>query len=630
MKYRRDIDGLRALAVLPVVLFHAAVPFISGGFVGVDVFFVISGFLITRILIKDFEGSRWTVTDFYKKRMDRLFPVLAAVLVVTTVVSVVLMTATEVTSFLKSALASILFSSNLFFWVTSDYFAPSAFTKPLLHTWSLGVEDQFYLIYPWILLLFFKYGIVKKGLAVMLVVSLAAACLIVQNSTASVFYLLPFRAWELLAGAMLAVGAFKFLDTIRRQYVLAWLGFFLVVVSFFALNKGSVFPAWNALPAVVGAVLLISVRSKGVLLDTLFENRMSVLIGKSSYSIYLWHWPIIVLFGLSFGEFRPLLVNLAVALITILLGIMSWFFIEGYSKGRISRLSFPRAALVGALIFLPVVVLSLYGLGTGNIGIERLNSPSSFVDDAIDYSPERERCHASDTHRVPYGKACILGDQLKAPSVAVWGDSHGVEISYVLGQRLAKQGGALRQLTYSACLPIIRDNPSSGKAGCQRHNLEVMDNILADSNIRVVILEAYYPGANKLDATTAHGFRESVRRLVAGGKNVILNYPLPRTYLNIPFQAERESVIGFPRTKIATEDFLVNVSSAIALLEGIASDYAQSDVIVLDSYRRLCRDVCYFSDDSGSYFFDGHHISLYGARFIVDDYVQALASFAGG
>ncbi|ABG39610.1 acyltransferase 3 [Paraglaciecola sp. T6c] len=300
MKHRQDIDGLRAIAVLAVVLFHFGVTGMSGGYAGVDIFFVISGFLITSILMKDAETQSISFLGFYEKRIRRLFPALFATVLASFIAAYFIFMPDEFREFGRSAIAAIVYLSNVFFWLSSDYFQGSSELSPLLHTWSLAVEEQFYLIFPVIVWASYKLG--KRAfywsVASLFTCSFVASIWYISISASTVFYLSPFRFWELLAGSIVAI-AFKE-NLVPNAKIASWLGvlgLILLVAPIFVLNKESLFPGWAAVPSCLGTALLIWANDQNKWIGKLLKLRFMQFTGKISYSMYLWHWPIVVFYG---------------------------------------------------------------------------------------------------------------------------------------------------------------------------------------------------------------------------------------------------------------------------------------------------------------------------------------------
>ena len=297
MTYRREIDGLRALAVLPVILFHAGLEAFSGGFVGVDVFFVISGYLITGVIISDLEKERFSLIDFYERRARRILPALFLVMFVCLPFSWVLLLPHDLKDFSDSLLAVPLYISNFLFWSESGYFERAAEMKPLLHTWSLAVEEQFYLFFPLFFMLLWRWG--KRWLLVMMGLLGSASLVYAQWASlaqpAAAFYLLAARSWELLLGGL---AAFYILSDQHKKSgrlfseMASMLGLVLVLFSIFNFSKETPFPGVYALVPTLGAILIILYAKSDTVLGKILSLKIFVSIGLVSYSAYLWHQPI--------------------------------------------------------------------------------------------------------------------------------------------------------------------------------------------------------------------------------------------------------------------------------------------------------------------------------------------------
>ncbi|MCB5200694.1 acyltransferase, partial [Loktanella sp. TSTF-M6] len=296
--YRRDIDGLRTLAVVPVVLGHAGLGLFAGGFVGVDVFFVISGFLITGILVRELEQGRFSLIDFYERRARRILPALFVVLAACIVVFWFLLLPQHYVVIGKAGIASLLFSSNIYFFrIDSAYFANATSMQPLLHTWSLAVEEQFYIVFPVLLWLIAAWRRTSRTLLIagLSLASFALAVWMVPRHPVAAFYLTPTRVWELGLGALLALGAFPALRHRLLAELVAAAGLVAIAWAVFTLDKTDPFPGLNALAPCLGAVAIIwAGQSQITLTGRLLSTRGMVGIGLMSYSLYLVHWPVLV------------------------------------------------------------------------------------------------------------------------------------------------------------------------------------------------------------------------------------------------------------------------------------------------------------------------------------------------
>lgn len=337
MHYREEIDGLRALAVLPVILFHAEFQLFSGGFVGVDVFFVISGYLITSIIINDLNKQRFSLINFYERRARRILPALLLVITCCIPLAWLWLMPLDFEDFLQSLIAVPLFSSNILFWLESDYFATAAELKPLLHTWSLALEEQFYILFP--LLLMFGWRFPKRylliGLSICFIVSLILAQWAAYYKPNANFYLLPSRGWELLMGAFAAFYINKqqldFEQNHHRNKALqlfSLLGLGFIISAIFMFDSSTPYPSFYTLLPTLGTLLIILTARKGTWVQILLSQRLLVAIGLVSYSAYLWHQPLFAFAKYNSYQHPSLMLKFALILLCIGLSYLSWRFVE--------------------------------------------------------------------------------------------------------------------------------------------------------------------------------------------------------------------------------------------------------------------------------------------------------------
>lgn len=340
LAYRKDIDGLRAIAIIPVVLFHADFKFFSGGYVGVDVFFVISGYLITSLLWNEVSSGRFSFCGFYNRRARRILPALYVVIAVSFGLGYFGMMPDEYKNFGQSAFATTLFSNNMLLAVTSGYWDLASSFKPLLHTWSLGVEEQYYIVFPAVLILIFKIRKVAlpSVLAIGLAFSLALACCWVNLSPNTAFYVLPTRAWELLLGALAAAYRPRFLAEKARfatgASILGFLGFLLVVFPFFLYGENTPSPSYTTLVPTVGAFLVILFGHEQSPISRFLGSRALVGIGLISYSLYLWHQPLFAFMRVYCAYPPTLATRCLVMAATAFFAVLSWRFIEAPFRDR--------------------------------------------------------------------------------------------------------------------------------------------------------------------------------------------------------------------------------------------------------------------------------------------------------
>src|SRR6202035_3889308 len=362
MKYRADIDGLRALAVIPVLFYHVGVPGFPGGFVGVDIFFVISGYLICGMIDADIRKQSFSLGNFYKRRILRILPALFAMFAVTSVLAYLHCLPVELEDYSKSLASAVGSISNLYFAGTAGYFDAPAETKPLLHTWSLGVEEQFYLITPLLMLVAYHFLRKRVGLlfAMAAVLSFAAAFAVSHRNTDFAFYLTPFRAWELLLGALLAIGFIPAPRTEFGKNACGAIGMLLLLGAILFGSSSAPLLVMTSL-AGIGATLVIASSERGIsAVGRLLSLRPAVFIGLISYSLYLWHWPLIV-FQRTDGLLLPgasgALTKLALIVVSIGIAWLSWKFVEMPFRSKAKGTSTPVVFGVASTAMTSVIAL---------------------------------------------------------------------------------------------------------------------------------------------------------------------------------------------------------------------------------------------------------------------------------
>lgn len=357
MKHRAEIDGLRALAVLPVIFFHAGFEFFNGGFVGVDIFFVISGYLITTIIISEMAEDNFSIVNFYERRARRIIPALFFVMAACLPFAWLWLMPSDLKDFGQSLFAVSTFSSNILFWIEDGYFGAATELKPLIHTWSLAVEEQYYILFPIFLMLTWKLGIklILILLSIVFLISLGVAQWGAYNSPSGNFFLLPTRGWEILVGVFTAF-YLKYnthLKSHTLNQVLSLLGFGMIGYSIIAFNETTPFPSLYALIPTIGTGLLILCAVPKTYVHKLLSIKFIVGIGLISYSTYLWHQPLLAFTRHRFlGELSDLnLIILCAA--SLVIAWFSWKFVEMpfRSKTKVSRRSIFKSALIFTLFF---------------------------------------------------------------------------------------------------------------------------------------------------------------------------------------------------------------------------------------------------------------------------------------
>lgn len=498
--YRADIDGLRAVAVLSVVLFHANIYGFSGGFVGVDVFFVISGYLITSIIQREFLEGQFSILKFYERRARRILPALLAMMAATLVAGWILLTPLDYDLMGQSILSALFFVSNMWFWQNSGgYFDGATDYLPMLHTWSLAVEEQFYIFFPLLLLLLHRIGhrSCLSTITLLVLGSLALAIWATPQMPSAAFYLLPTRIWELGVGSILAIGSFPLKAARIVREGIGVLGLAGVLVPVLAYDGHTIFPGLAAVPPVLGAAALIWVGIDGrlVLASRLLSLRPFVWIGLISYSLYLWHWPIMAFVrNWTFSvELDPSL-QIATTLSSLAMGWVSWRLIEkpfrvrvregGLSQGQIFALSSVGIACVGAFA----------GLVALNGGMERQRFSLGQVQllESFSRDDSAEECFGGSVSKSP----CIFGDKNGEVKWVLWGDSHAKSLLPALDRVASEQGVGLMFVASPACPPlpgVMELYPGSYFDECLTRRKTYLQWIEAADEIDTVFLAARWP-----------------------------------------------------------------------------------------------------------------------------------------
>ena len=359
MKYRAEIDGLRALAVIPVILFHAGFSMFGGGFLGVDVFFVISGYLITTIILYKKEHGKFSLINFYERRARRILPALFFTLLIVSILAYIIMSPSQLKNFGQSIISTISFSSNIYFWLKTDYWSESADITPLIHIWSLGIEEQFYVFFP-LFLIFIKKNFLKVVLYIVLVLSFTGMLYLhAVGDISRAFYLLPFRAWELVVGAIAAITVTSKNKLLNSTKV--WINFFALltlIISYTLFNKHTYPAILYGVPVIATFLIIIFPTHRGMT-SNILKNSYIVYVGLISYSLYLFHQPILALMRITnFGPLNATQIT-ACLLATLIMSVISYKFIETPFRNHIL---FSRKSILLLSLLLTILFLILGGI----------------------------------------------------------------------------------------------------------------------------------------------------------------------------------------------------------------------------------------------------------------------------
>lgn len=638
--YRSEIDGLRALAVVPVVLFHAGISSFVGGFVGVDVFFVISGYLITRQILTDLNGGRFSLIEFYERRARRILPALFLVVVACIPFAWVWMLPSQMARFGDSMGAVAGFASNILFWRQDGYFDEAAEFKPLLHTWSLAVEEQFYILFPLFLLALHKAG--KRAVTpTILVFALASYLLCLWGSKTmpvATFYLAPTRAWELLAGSLCALRPIK--PPGRADDLWAFAGLAAIAWSVTNIDGTQAYPGPQTAVPVLGTVLVILFARRGTLAARFLSWPLFVAVGLISYSVYLWHQPLFVFARLASPGVPSLPVMLVLAATSFALGYATWRLVEQPFRRRDDRWFAPRR---GLFMFSGLGLISMAGIGlfiSGNDGFVSWGGKKPLA--YLEYSGKDLAFRACDAPelqaaRLTYCRMPTFGE----PNAAIVGDSHAEDKFYGLGNRDHARRWML--LASSSCPPVLNIDVVTDDLACKTKAGAAFDYIVRQRSIQTVALsflgsypltKAYafdhlesrfgpermrisstrYPDLRR-DELFARGLRDAVEKLVNAQKDVIIFVDQPE----LPF-LPLDCIKGANGCSVPVSQALSRQALHRRILADIQKEFPS--VRLFDPMNTLCtRAGCSYRKGAAVLYRDSHHLSLVGSNRVADQFV---------
>ena len=656
--YRPDIDGLRAIAVLAVIAFHAFPEWVSGGFIGVDIFFVISGFLITNLIQGRLREQNFSILAFYASRVRRLFPSLILVLLACQTFAWFALLSDEYKSLAKHISATALLIPNWIFWSESGYFDYAANTKPLLHLWSLGIEEQFYLFWPLTLCLLFKYKLnAIRVTSLLLLGSFLLNLFLIEKNTSATFFLPFTRIWELLAGSLLAfcvqadfvkhssLRAKLSSNTVVNQ-ALSILGLLLLSVGLLFIHQDQLFPGSWALLPVMGTVMIILAGNKAWFNQTVLSNRILVGIGLISYPLYLWHWPLLSFARILERGQPEWHISLFCIAIAFVLSLLTYFFIE-----RPIRFGNHQKAKTYTLITLMVI--------TAGIGFSTYISDgfkARFANQSIDVQlsdlifdiPTSTEWYCSDSSNE--GPRCLSSGP--EPTTVVIGDSHALTIYAGLVERFKAKGQALGLYGGSdGCPPLLNvviQDLGGDTRNCLKKGTQAIKRVIEDPAIKEVILTSRGPmyttgkGFGDIEATqfgtwVLHfegedsglrsneevflmGLADTLDALLAANKNVTFLHDVPELGFDIrscfTFRPVVISNKVMDPCAVKKSDFVARTELHRAGVDQILSQ--RPEIKVIDLAQALCDDEwCFGSKNEVLFYMDDDHLSLRGADYVV-------------
>lgn len=646
-RFRNDINGLRAWAVLAVILYHFGVAGFSGGFVGVDIFFVISGYLMTGIIINGLEksvaGPRFSLGRFYLARARRILPALWVLCISLLILGWFWLSSADYTQLGSHASRAISFTSNIKFFKEAGYFDANSFDKWLLHTWSLPVEWQFYILLPLTLILLWKL----KPSRPFIILALVVACLVSfvlsiyasQHNASSAFYLLRNRAWEMLAGGLVFLLAHKIRLSPLLSKGVEWLGFGLIFYAIVFFKPTNLWPGYLALVPVLGAVLVLLANRQQ---SWLTAPSPAQWLGSTSYSLYLWHWPLVV--ALHYTELdkdnAAISLALLLTLLTLLLGYASYRWVENPARAQLTQVN-TKAAVIIMIAALALVVLPGRGIKSGQGIPSRLpENISRILAEANHKNPRLDECLVSDDQAVP---ECQYGGPILG--AIVMGDSHAGSLVRTVERALPNKQLHVLDWSLSACSTISGlQRRHDNKFRCREfidYALEKQKTLDAKVPIIIVnrlsiVTEGFYAGEGGLDeeqpefyinkehSKRDEAFYQSITAAIvdtacrlAETRPVYLLRPTPEFNTHVPnAMARRALLVNDPnRVSISRADYQVRHQKAIAAQDQAAT---QCGVKILDPLPYLCNShYCYGDKEGLPIYYDDDHLNERGAQLLL-------------
>lgn len=643
--HRTEIDGLRAIAVLSVVLCHLEVwPFL-GGYIGVDIFFVISGFLLTGVIHRGLINNTFSFTNFYERRIRRIIPALYFLIFVTSFFVTTLFLPVKTVAYFKSLIASTLNISNIFFYLESGYFDGASSTKPLLHTWSLGVEEQFYIILPFLLFLIHKYSKshLKKIISTILITSLVFNLIHFIEDVDFTFYLLPARLWELLLGSTLALNMIPPTKKRAINEIESLLGISLICISLISFDQYSNFPGFLVLIPTIGTMLIIhsNLHNKTFMGKIL---SLSILrpIGLLSYSLYLWHWPVLVFYKEINGIKLEFYDKFYIIGISAILSFISWRFIE--QPIRLKSILATRKKLFGSFFIstLALITFSIYVIQNKGLPDRFDENYIKVLNSSLDRNPNSKKCFSQTKKQIALNISlleknsfCLANNDFNKnnkKSFLVWGDSHA-EASFTLFENLAiKEKAQFFFAGYTGCPPIMNLNLdyNSYVLDCRRFNDLVIKNIKR-SGIQNVFLIARWQEYEKLSKGLYKPFLDKTIQIL-----VELNI---KVWIIKQAPEYKENIKKIILNNFRTSHRFTDAEKTLINQFGISrkeQELAQKDINIffnrhlknisfIDLNEFFCpKDQCFILKDGNLLYRDDNHISNRAANMFSTDLLKDI------
>jgi peptidoglycan/LPS O-acetylase OafA/YrhL len=617
--YYSHIDSLRAIAVFTVILFHINHEYLPGGFVGVDIFFVISGFLISSQLFKSVSGNTFSIKEFYVRRIKRILPAAFSVIFITILLAQFLFLPEDAKNVANSGIWSAFSLSNVYFWKFQDtsYFAAASYTTPLLHYWSLGVEEQFYIFWP-LIVLFLMPKLNKFALISLLIFTIIASATIAQfflkEHHSFVYYMLPTRAGELLVGALLAALLhFNIINKPKNNNVLFIVATICIIASSIFITPDMTFPGWLYLiPTMSAALFIWSGFNQTSVLSRCLTARPILWLGKVSYSAYLVHWPLLAFYRYGYGEPTPV-VSMVLFVCILILSWLNWKYVE--ERFRHVNVTFTQLTVrqfiipSTVIILLSALVIKTNGLGLRSINDNYLSTLESLNNEAVTTNRYDYICQYWRVEEKHFSNSdCVIGSNEK-PNILLWGDSNAAHYIGVLGSIAQKQEWAFRNVSHAACPPIFNDVKPYVK-------IERYDDCVASIDLvrlklqqyQTIFISAAYDSYARKSPSFMNDFEQTVRTLVKNNHQVIIIGKAP-VFNDFDRHCLAKSITYLWKNCLnIVQSYQVEIDAINTRL--LTFSRTIDNVEYVDFNTELCRGGCSPYKDGMPIYFDPSHIEI--------------------
>lgn len=633
IKYRPEIDGLRALAVIPVVLFHFGTKWLPGGFIGVDVFFVISGYLITSIIIKDFDRDAFSFIGFWQRRIRRILPALITMVIATSIAGQFILYGPDIRDLGKQGISALLSYANINLWLTTgNYWGAQAENSPLLHTWSLSVEEQFYLIFPFLLIFLLKYYRERliPLLSFIIILSISLFIYGSLNNPTATFYLLPTRAWELGCGSLTAILAYRYKTKFSNNSFLSFIGLLAIIISYLFVDGEAGLSAYLLIP-VIGSVLVIAFsKDEECIINRALSNPPMLYIGRISYSVYLWHWPVLVLSKDLSPKFNNAFFSAYIMLSIVSVSIASYHFIEQTTRRNLKIIPLILLVFIGSISyssFLSAVDfpedISFYSKTTWNGQLYNVSPNQEWSESAKKRMggiiiPLRDH-----PEKNAYAKGGILKIYGKdKPEIVVLGDSHALMWAKVIDE-VCQESGISVSFYAADATPTFFEIPIKKKARTINFSSDekfVFDKsriaYLSKWKPKVVVISALW--SNEKDMLATQDLIEFIEEL--GSKILLIEQP-PELFFgdkNTPKYLSSMGLLPEKNTKKFIADANDNAyQKGRSLIRELSNKYPHCDFLPVNDVF-VEKNRVWVLEDTDVLYIDDDHLSYRGSLKVKD------------